>query len=185
MSKETSRPEMVSRLLSSSPSRRAAIAACCALFVSSACARGGDEPGTTSRPTATADVASPAATGTPAPLNASIEINHPKDDATLTVDEVFVSVTVRSFEVSKEIGRANRAGQGLVVFYLDTSPIPTEPGEPALTEDGRTHREPGTGYRWKSVEPGRHTLGVQLVNNDSTPLEPPVTDEITVRVTSS
>jgi hypothetical protein len=44
------------------------------------------------------------------------------------------------------------------------------------------HAEAVTSYTWQGVRPGTHTFAVQLVNNDHTPLEPPVTDQVTVTV---
>ena len=61
--------------------------------------------------------------------------------------------------------------------------LPTQPGEPAVTDDRRTyHAAARTSHRWQNVRAGVHTFAVQLVNNDHTPLDPPVTDEVEIRV---
>ena len=39
-----------------------------------------------------------------------------------------------------------------------------------------------TSHTWKDVSAGRHTLGVQLVNNDDSPLDPPATDTVEITV---
>ncbi len=37
---------------------------------------------------------------------------------------------------------------------------------------------------WENMAPGEHTFGVQLVNNNHTPLDPPVTAAVMVTVES-
>lgn len=142
------------------------------------------QPTTTTEATASAssDAEGPAAsaTATPAPDQPGVEINFPADGE--TVQELFLSITVRSFQLTTDFGKPKVAGQGHVVYYLDQSKIPTTQGKPALTEDGRSHRTEHTSYKWAHSTPGPHTLQVQLVNNDDSPLSPPVTDDVSVNV---
>lgn len=114
----------------------------------------------------------------------AIEINYPAEGGdALPGGEVIVAVTVRSFDVVDKLSKAAKEGEGHVHYYLDVDDLPTKPGKPAVTADERTYHAAGTtSHRWKDVEPGMHTFAVQLVNNDHTPLEPPVTDEVRVRV---
>ena len=87
------------------------------------------------------------------------------------------------FEIVDKLGQAPVDGEGHVHYYINVDEIPTTPGEPAITDDETTyHAEATTAFTWQGVRPGEHTFGVQLVNNDHTPLEPPITDEITVTV---
>lgn len=88
-----------------------------------------------------------------------------------------------SFRIVDKLGQAARDGEGHVHFYLDVDEIPTAAGKPAVTRDESTyHATADTTYVWKDVPSGKHTFGVQLVNNDHTPLEPPVTSEQEVPV---
>ena len=110
-------------------------------------------------------------------------ITNPDDGALLEAGDIEVALDVGDFEVVDKLGMAPVAGEGHVHYYINVDEIPTTPGEPAITDDETTyHAEATTSFTWQGVRPGAHTFGVQLVNNDHTPLEPPVTDEITVTV---
>ncbi|HEX6288471.1 MAG TPA: hypothetical protein VFZ66_04730 [Herpetosiphonaceae bacterium] len=62
---------------------------------------------------------------------------------------------------------ANRAGEGHLHLMLDLQPlIVWERAEP---------------YRFENVPPGEHQLMVELVNNDHSPLSPPVVQQIRFR----
>ncbi len=50
-----------------------------------------------------------------------------------------------------------------------------EAAAPATTSPGTFEVSAKTSYIWQNVPPGQHTFTVQLVNNDNTPLDPPVT----------
>jgi hypothetical protein len=120
---------------------------------------------------------------TGAPEESTAAIISPEDGATLEAGDIEVSVDVANFEVVDKLGQDLAAGEGHVHYYINVDEIPTTPGEPAVTDDETTyHAEATTSFTWQGVRPGEHTFGVQLVNNDHTPLEPPVTDEITVTV---
>ena len=110
-------------------------------------------------------------------------ITDPEAGATLEAGDIEVALDVGAFEVVDKLGMAPVAGEGHVHYYINVDEIPTTPGEPAVTDDETTyHAEATTAFTWQGVRPGTHTFGVQLVNNDHTPLEPPLTDEITVTV---
>ncbi len=112
-----------------------------------------------------------------------IKIKTPKDGDTVAPGAVTVSVDVSNFIVSGEgTGPINNQGAGHIVYYIDTDP-PTKQGEPAVTEIYRSTAE--LSQRWKSVTEGNHTFSAQLVNNDDTPLDPPVTDTVKVNVSAS
>lgn len=114
----------------------------------------------------------------------SVEITYPeKGSDPVAPGDVLVALTVRSFTVVDKIGKTAKRGEGHLVYYLDVDKIPTVTGASALTRSGiDSAASAQTSHTWKHVKAGRHTLGVQLVNNDDTPLDPPATDEIEVRV---
>jgi mono/diheme cytochrome c family protein len=89
-------------------------------------------------------------------------------------------VSVKNFTL-KAPGGAKAAGEGHLHYYKDVE-IPTAAGKPAVSAPGTYKADPGTTIAWENVTAGTHTFGVQLVNNDHTPLEPPVTATVTVTV---
>lgn len=110
-------------------------------------------------------------------------ITNPDDGATLEAGDIEVALDVGDFEVVDKLGQDLAVGEGHVHYYIDVDEIPTTPGEPAVTGDDTTyHADATTSFIWQGVRPGVHTFAVQLVNNDHTPLDPPVTDEVTVTV---
>jgi plastocyanin len=90
-------------------------------------------------------------------------------------------VNVTNFEVVDALGAPNVAGQGHLHYFMDVEP-PTEPGMPAVTQPGTYVPTANTTYTWQNVSPGMHNFSVELVNNNHTPLQPPVTRTVTVNV---
>jgi hypothetical protein len=106
-----------------------------------------------------------------------------ENESTIDAGDIEVGVDVGDFKVEDKLGEAAVEGEGHVHYYLDVGLIPVTQGEPAVTADENMyHAEAVTSYTWQGVRPGTHTFAVQLVNNDHTPLEPPVTDQVTVTV---
>lgn len=127
--------------------------------------------------------AEPAATSDGAEKSPTFTITSPPNNAMVEADFVKVTIAVENFEVVDKIGEDPVDGEGHVHFYKDVEEMPTTPGKPAVTEDESTyHAAATTSHTWEDLGPGEHTLGVQLVNNDHTPLEPPVTAEVTVKI---
>ena len=62
---------------------------------------------------------------------------------------------------------------------------PTEQGKPAVTAAGTYAPTPATSHTWNNVGIGTHTFSVELVNNDHTPLDPPVVAKVVVVVSTS
>jgi len=93
-----------------------------------------------------------------------------------------VDVQVSNFALVGKLGQPNVAGQGHIHYFLDVT-APTTPGQPAVTGPGSYVATAATGCIWLGVAAGTHTLSVELVNNDHTPLVPPVVAKITVIVT--
>ncbi len=76
--------------------------------------------------------------------------------------------------------------KGHVHFYLDVSPIPSDPSKPAIPADANAvwAHVSGTSYTFTNVSPGMHTITVQLANNDHTPVIPLATASVMVTATS-
>jgi hypothetical protein len=83
------------------------------------------------------------------------------------------TASVYGFRLNDDaIGKASKAGEGHFIFYLDVDP-PTAPGQPAFSAAG-TYQVQTYSVAWKKLASGKHTFSLQLVNNDNTPLNPPV-----------
>jgi hypothetical protein len=81
------------------------------------------------------------------------------------------------------IGKQNVSGEGHLIYYLDVEP-PTKPGQPAITGQG-TFKATTEAFRlWENVPAGRRVFSVQLVNNDNTSFDPPVTAQIIITLPS-
>jgi len=107
----------------------------------------------------------------------------PEDGDTVDGPDVTLEVDVDDFDVVDKLGQPAVEGEGHIHYYMDVDDVPTEAGRAAVTGDERTyHATADTTHTFEDVEPGEHTFAVQLVNNDHTPLEPPVVEEITVTV---
>ncbi len=110
----------------------------------------------------------------------SVAMTSPAAGATPQTGNIIVTVEVASFSLVAP-GGAAAAGEGHLHFYLDVT-VPTAPGAPAVTAPGTYQATSATSAIWENVAAGSHTFGVQLVNNNHTPLSPPVTATVTVTV---
>jgi hypothetical protein len=104
-----------------------------------------------------------------------VQITQPLDESILPEGDVTVSVVISFFNIVDKLGKSNIQGEGHLVYYLDVEP-PTGPGQPALSASGTSADVAKTSYTWQNVKAGLHLLSVQLVNNDDSPLIPPVTN---------
>jgi hypothetical protein len=99
--------------------------------------------------------------------------------------EINVSVEVDNFRINGDaIGEAAVPGEGHLIYYLDEEP-PTRQGEEALTSSGTYAITDRSVFTWAGCAVGEHTLWVQLVNNDNTPLASPVIGKATLTVPAS
>jgi hypothetical protein len=88
--------------------------------------------------------------------------------------DINVSVGVSNFKpFADKIGQSSIPGEGHFIYYFNVNP-PTTPGKPALTKKGTYAITADSIASWLAVLPGEYDVWVQLVNNDNTPLEPPV-----------
>ena len=127
------------------------------------------------------------ASNNPSYQTPTLTITQPKDGATLTTDNVTVIVEVTDFNLVDKLGQSNVAGEGHIHYFLDYS-APTTPNQPAIPPSGISvdwTATPDTSYTFDNVSAGSHTVYVELVNNNHTPLQPPVTANVTFTVTSS
>jgi outer membrane protein assembly factor BamB len=115
-------------------------------------------------------------TGSTAP---SIKVVNPIDGSTAAAGDLTVTAEPINFKLADPSGNANAAGQGHIHYFLDVN-APTTQGQPAVTAAGTYAATAATSYTWKNVPPGKHTLSVELVNNDHTPLNPPVVQKINI-----
>lgn len=132
----------------------------------------------TPAPTAT-PTALPATTSVPSP---SVTILSPMDGSTVTAGNVTVGISVSNFNIVDKQGQASVPGQGHVHYYMDVSPIPNTPGQPAIPANANAvwAHVAATSYTFTNVPPGTHTFTVQLANNDHTPVQPPAVASVTV-----
>ena len=169
--------------------RRLIVLLCCLAF---AAACGSDDPGPRLTP-APLPTAAPGATGLPAG-DASITIISPDEGTTFDGELPKVSVRVEGFELADKMGEAAKPGEGHIIFYawngFGTSDyeVPTALGQPA--NSGGTGyiavASAETSYEWRPgfLRPGEQSLVVQLVNNDHTPLDPPVTARVSISISN-
>lgn len=113
----------------------------------------------------------------------TVEIVSPQDGATLPPGDITVTAQVTNFKIVDKLGQANVPGEGHLHFFLDITP-PTAQGKPAIPAGGDWAAVAGTTYTFKNVTEGTHTIAVELVNNDHTPLNPPVVYEISVNLST-
>jgi hypothetical protein len=96
-------------------------------------------------------------------------------------DFVLVGASAYDFRINDDIiGKTNNPGEGHFIYYLDVDPL-TNQGQPATTAPG-TYKVSASSVNWKGIQPGKHTVSVQLVNNDNTPLSPVVTSKTTIEL---
>jgi plastocyanin len=101
--------------------------------------------------------------------------------ASLNAGDVSVTVQVSGFNLVDKIGQANVPGEGHIIYYLDIVP-PVIPKATATTKPNTFIASASTSNLWKNISGGQHSLMAQLVNNDNTPLNPPVVDGAIVNV---
>jgi hypothetical protein len=95
--------------------------------------------------------------------------------------DITIMAEVDNFVLVDISGQPNVPGEGHLIFYRDVA-VPTEPGKPAITAEGTYVVRAVNAFNWESMDIGTHNFSVQLVNNDVTPLDPPVYATINISV---
>lgn len=111
-------------------------------------------------------------------------ISEPKDETVLPEGQRNHLCPGENFNLSNKFGRTNVTGEGHLHYFMDIA-APTKPGKPAVTATGTWVTTAAKNHTWTNVTPGVHSFSVELVNNDFTPLNPPVVDMVTVTVNES
>ncbi len=127
-------------------------------------------------PIPSASVPPTAAAATPA-----IQIIAPTDFSsyhTAVIEPVLkIAVSVTNFKLVDKTGQPAASGEGHIIYYIDAEP-PTAPGVSAVSPGGSYITTTATAIIWENLPKGAHKVAVQLVNNDNTPLSPPVLDRV-------
>lgn len=118
------------------------------------------------------------------PEGPQITITQPQAGQSIPAGNITITVNVLNFNLVDKLGQPNVAGEGHIHYFLDVTP-PTTPGQAAITAPGTYAPTINTSFTWKNITAGQHTFAVELVNNDHTPLQPPITASVTVTLTSS
>jgi hypothetical protein len=98
-----------------------------------------------------------------------------------SIGDVTVAVSVSNFSIVDKQGQVPVSGEGHLHYFLDvTAPIAQR--IPAMTTPGTCATTASTSYTWSNVGSGMHIVSVELVNNDDSPLSPPVVSSMQVLV---
>jgi hypothetical protein len=130
-------------------------------------------PATSSQPP-TSPTFSPSPSPTATAGSPSIRITSPGSGNKFSIGSVTVVVAVDNFTLTKKIGSPPSPGEGHIIYYFDQDP-PETAGQPAYSIPGSYFVSADVSYAWNNIGSGQHTFSAQLVNNDDTPLSPPVT----------
>lgn len=114
----------------------------------------------------------------------TLTITSPAEGAMISGSNVTISVLFTNFNLVNKLGQQSVPGEGHLHYFMDVTP-PTAPGVPAITPSGTYAATTATSYQWTNVSPGMHMFSVELVNNDHTPLVPPVVAFVNVTTMSA
>jgi hypothetical protein len=131
-------------------------------------------PGPSGNVSPVASIVSPSYAGS----SPSMSIIDPPFDGGVLAGNVTVTVAVADFTLVPQ-GSKDYSGAGHLIYYLDVVP-PAVAGIPAVSRPGTYGSSSETNYSWRGILPGTHTFAAQLVNDDDTPLDPPVLDAVDV-----
>jgi hypothetical protein len=89
--------------------------------------------------------------------------------------QVEVTCKVSHFNLNDDhIHHMNQMGEGHFIYYLDVPPLSLD-GMPSTVGPGMMSYVTTNDFQtWPEVNAGEHTFTIQMVNNDDTPLNPPV-----------
>jgi|WetSurMetagenome_2_1015567.scaffolds.fasta_scaffold11840_3 hypothetical protein len=98
-----------------------------------------------------------------------------------SIGDVTVSVSISNSNIIYKPGEPPLIGEGTLVYFLDTE-APVVQGVTATTAQGTWATTDSTTYVWHNVGSGSHSISVELVNNDLTPLSPAVVSTMQIEV---
>ena len=116
----------------------------------------------------------------PSVIPPTLKIASPSTGTTLDSGSATLSINAGNVSLVAD-NRTNATGEARVVYYLDV-PIPTTAGTAAFSAAGTFKETESSVNTWTNLSPGTHILGVQLVQNDHTPFNPPVFATVSVTV---
>jgi hypothetical protein len=117
-----------------------------------------------------------AAAGMPA-----VVIVSPRDGEVIPGNSVTITAQAANFNLVDKIGQTNAPNEGHLMFYQDVE-APTIQGPQATTRPDSYLATASNSYTWTGLAQGTHTFSIQLVNNNNTPINPPVSAKITLTV---
>jgi hypothetical protein len=105
----------------------------------------------------------------------------PRDGGVVSAGSVTITAQASNFNLVTPSGQPNASHEGHIDYFMDLK-APITPGQPVTGPDTVFASSPQASYTWKKVTAGVHTFSIELVNNDDTPLSPPVVANISVTV---
>jgi hypothetical protein len=117
-----------------------------------------------------------AAAGMPA-----VVIVSPRDGEVISGNSVIITAQAANFKLVDKIGQTNAPDEGHLMFYQDVE-APTIQGPQATTRPDSYLAAASASHTWTGLAPGTHTFSIQLVNNNNTPINPPVSAKITISI---
>jgi hypothetical protein len=152
------------------------------LLVASAC--GGTPAATlvTPSPGSTGSTAVPSVPAGQSPDGSApiVSIAAPADGSTAGAGDLIIRADVTGVRLVDRIGATPVPGEAHLIYYVGVDFVPIRAGEPAYTAPGTYAASSEGSHTWPGLAPGRYAIAVQVVNNDDTPLSPPVTARATV-----
>jgi hypothetical protein len=142
-------------------------------------------PVTATNPVGSSETTLPVFSPSPIPSVPNIDgppiilIITPSAESVIPAGDLTVTSVVSNFNLVPPTGQPNKNGEGHIIYYLDGVPLKV-PTQSAFSPTGTYAKSVMTSYSWQAIKVGYHSLSVQLVNNDDTPLVPAITNTIYV-----
>ncbi len=116
-----------------------------------------------------------------------LEIARPTAGSAVASGNVTALTGVFNFNLVNKMGQAAVPGEGHLHYFLDFD-APTTQGQPAVPPAGTNviwAQSANTTYTFANVTAGNHFISVEVVNNDHTPLSPPVVAKVFFKAVDS
>ncbi len=132
-------------------------------------------------PTATPPPTSTAVPSGSPGTSPAISIQDPLTGSVIPDSNITITVAVSGFKLFSPTEVSNTPGEGHINYFLDVD-APVTQNEPAVTAPNTYASSSSTSYQWSDLSDGVHTFSAELVNNDNTPLNPPVVAKVSITV---